>query len=235
MHPSLLLPEQTSTKHRSEERRYGEDSEELFVSGIQSYIMLNKHMYQQQHVQDENNNQDHNPHNITVLAPKTKPMSAARKVMEDLYALEEEEKDAILARAIKQLNEVLDLMTLQKGCVQHRISQYLADGKFDESRMDVTSCGNAYHVCTRIYLDMFWPISREDLVLWFKNVEGIPCDDTADNILTKIWNKEHWVRTIFDVMQSPICRYQVEGLFLQMIVAKLIGIERRNVKLSWII
>ena len=36
----------------------------------------------------------------------------------------------------------------------------LADGKFGESRMDGTSCGNACHVCTRTYLDMFWPISR---------------------------------------------------------------------------
>ena len=60
----------------------------------------------------DNDNQYHNPHNITVLAPKTKPMSAACKVMEDLYALEEEEKDAILAWAIKQINKVLDLMTL---------------------------------------------------------------------------------------------------------------------------
>ena len=63
----------------------------------------------------------------------------------------------------------------------------------------------------------------------------MPCDATAANIMTNIWNKEHWVRAIFDVMQSSICRYQVEGLFLQMIAAKLIGIERRNGKLSWII
>ena len=75
--------------------------------------MLNKRMYQQQHVQkDDDDNQDHNPHNSTVLAPKTKPMSAACKAMEASYDLEEEDKDAILVRAIKILNEVLDLMTL---------------------------------------------------------------------------------------------------------------------------
>ena len=78
--------------------RNEEPSEVLFITGIQSYIMLNKRMYGQQHVQDDDDNDDNNPHNSTVVAPKTKQMSDARKKMEVMYPLEEEEKDAILAR-----------------------------------------------------------------------------------------------------------------------------------------
>ena len=85
----------------------------LIVAGIQSYIMLKKRMYQQRHVAEDDDDQDHNPHNSTVLAPKSKRMSAAQKVMEDKYALKEKDRDAILARAIKQLDEVLDTKGLR--------------------------------------------------------------------------------------------------------------------------
>ena len=70
-------------------------------------------------------------------------------------------------------------------------------------------------------------------MMWFRFVDGMPCDATFDNIIEKVWNQEHWVKCIFDKAQSGIRKYNVEAMFLQLIAAKLIGIVLKGDKTQW--
>ena len=43
------------------------------------------------------------------------------------------------------------------------------------------------------------------------------------------------MKAIFDRVQSSVRKYNVEAMFLQLIAARLIGIEKRNSKLVWVV
>ena len=132
-----------------------------------------------------------------------------------------------------QLLEVLNLLTLDKGCIQRRMQQYLADGELNSTRTDPVSCGNACPICKKSWYDWFRPLRKNGLMLWLRLVEGIPCAATFDNIVEKVWNKEHCVLAIFDRVQSGIRKYNVEAMILQLNAAQLIGIKRRGDQLEW--
>ena len=72
-------------------------------------------------------------------------------------------------------------------------------------------------------------------MLFLKLSEEMPCDATMENLMKQVWGQEHWMKAIFDRVQSSVRKYNVEAMFLQLIAARLIGIEKRNSKLVWVV
>ena len=62
----------------------------------------------------------------------------------------------------------------------------------------------------------------------------MPWDATMDNLMNQVWGQEHWMKAIFDRVQSSVRKYNVEAIFLQLIAARSIGIEKRNSKFVWV-
>ena len=85
------------------------------------------------------------------------------------------------------------------------------------------------------------------MVRWFSDPdiqEQFPLKATYDNIMNLIWTpkkksdkkpQEHWINAIFDLARGSIAKYNTNALIMQMIAAKIIGIEMRGDKLMWVL
>ena len=155
--------------------------------------------------------------------------------MERDYRLNKGQKDNLRTRQQTDLLNVLDVYCLDKGCVHSRTRpcSYLAHGKIGKPIDMDASCSNACPICNGEWSKSFLPILIAGMFHLFKDVEDMPCLGTYDNLLDLIWKKEHWIEQMFDKNMSSVTKGQLEGLFLQLIANRLIGLVKRNGALTW--
>jgi len=80
----------------------------------------------------------------------------------------------------------------------------------------------------------FLQIKTDGLIKLFKCVDNLPCKANYDNLLKLVWRQEYWFHVIFDMAITSVSKYNVEGLFTQLIANKLIGIRRINGDDHWV-
>ena len=125
-------------------------------------------------------------------------------------------------------------MILHKGCIQRRLSQYLADGRIINDRVSTNSCASACPMCDGSAKDNFRPVSKKGLTLWFRYAGAFPCDATYDLLMHSIWNQPEWMKAVFDVQQGTAQKKHVEALFLQLIASQMIELKWINNIMTWV-
>ena len=88
-------------------------------------------------------------------------------------------------------------------------------------------------MCSRERQHYFKPLRKAGLVEFFETVEDLPCAPTYDKLMNLVWKDDFYKKAIFDL--KSVNKYHVEGMFLQLIAARLIGIEPWKGELRWVI
>jgi len=151
------------------------------------------------------------------------------------YVLNKAQKDNLRTRQKQDLLDELDLYCLDKGCVHILTYSYITYGKLGEPIDTDVTCGTACPICNGEWKKSFLPISKDGMLYFFKDVEELPCLGTYDNLIDLIWKKEHWIEQIFDKKMSGVTKGQLEGLFLQLIAIRLIGLGMRSGLMTWVV
>ena len=155
-------------------------------------------------------------------------------MLEKEYILSPNEKKNLRLRQTNDLFAVLSFCCLDLGCMHRLREVYLNTGVLNMIPLLDNACGDACPICTGEWKKTFLPIRVDGLIKIFKCVDNLPCKVNYDNLLKLIWRQEYWFHVIFDKAISSVSKYNVEGLFMQLIANKLIVIRLINGDDHWV-
>ena len=165
---------------------------------------------------DESQMSDYN--NTELTSPNKKgPLERLR----DKYKPTEGEAAQTRAEVKSDFLDVLDLCCLSKGCVHQRIEDFCHTGVLAAAPSGSPGCGNNCPVCSGDFAVYFLPLSFAGLCLYLERSDVLHnVTATSDSIIKSVWGNDEWTRKIFII--KTVKRYNIEGMFLQLIAARLI-------------
>ncbi len=145
------------------------------------------------------------------------------------------------ARARQELNDVLSFIGLNRGCMHCRSEVYLHSGVLDKEEAGVSlvdgrsPCVTQCAICTGEWDEYFLPVSKKHVREFFRSGAGreypmTVCPKIA--VSHHLWVDGYWKEKIFD-RKSRVKRVNVDALFISLIAAGMIDIERSREQLRW--
>ncbi len=146
--------------------------------------------------------------------------------------MNDENKKSLKLKEEMQL-DVLDLLCLDKGCVQARMEAFLSAGKLKAVDRYRNSCGGMCPICESSWQKLHLQVRKMKIISWFQSFAFVQ-PIKANELTNCLWKgEEKWIREIFGIEKKYVKKYHVESLMLSLIAAKIIVWRVKEGHIEW--
>jgi len=155
------------------------------------------------------------------------------------YELGATARRSLRQRTTSELQDVIRFFCLNRGCQHARAESYLAFGGLDVTNEAGTPCMTSCSICTRQWHEMFLPVYRSSVILFFEFLMQsgqLPHEiDPKSPVSALLTGSTYWKEALFDRAAGGISRMHVDSLFLSLIASGMIKMTMQNNALQWVI
>ena len=153
------------------------------------------------------------------------------------YRLTGYQKKMNVRRALAEILEVVQFFVLDRGCWHSCAEWFLSCGRVERPPPTnrCINCGTKCAMCTGAWSDIFLPVKKERVIRFLESDyfgKRVPLLADRANIVDVLWSGEKWrVADIYG--KKSVSRFNVDGLFLQLIATKILTLENLKQGLTW--
>ena len=207
-------------------RSEGVQSTCILYADLASYIYL---MTQLITKSQDDEVKDHGSSDVegynSAISPSRNERPQNRKE-QNKYALGTMARRSLRLRTTSELQDVIRFFCLDRGCQHARGESYLAFGGLDLTSEVGTPCVNSCSICTRRWHEMFLPVYRSSVMLFFEYLMQsgqLPHEiDPKSPVSSLLAGSTYWKEALFDRAAGGISRMHVDSFFMSLIASGMI-------------
>ena len=97
------------------------------------------------------------------------------------------------------------------------------------------ACGDSCSIFTGEYHKLFLPILKSGVIEFIQLEDRLRTVASANGLVNLVWKNDHWTKRIFNLKVYGTRKFQVEGMFLQLLTARMIPAMMITNELRWTI
>ena len=143
----------------------------------------------------------------SAVSPAKRGKAASKNKSPELSPLRPQMKRNLLRRGARELLEVVQFFSLNRGCMHVVGEWYLSTGELatPPGHRSFRSCGSKCPICSRAWHDIFMPIRKTKLIKFLKSewvTASLPMRAERDNIVRILWSEKQKMENRRDLREE---------------------------------